>query len=300
MRWRKLGQVFRPTGELAWMRSHAAMPVASHLDGDLFRVFFSARDDARRSHMGWVDVEIGETPRVVAVADQPVLGPGAPGAFDDAGASLSCITEAPGGSRAYYYGWYLGVTAAWRTAIGVAVGDARAPRYERYSPGPIVDRSPLDPYSVSYPHVLRQAEGRWRMWYLTLTALSADVGDMRAVIRHARSDDGLAWRIDPQICLDHGPDDTVLCRPWVMQDADLYRMWFCHRGEAYRIGYAESADGLDWTRRDDLAGIAPSADGWDSQMICYPSVFDHKGRRYMLYNGDGYGETGFGLAVLDT
>jgi hypothetical protein len=27
-------------------------------------------------------------------------------------------------------------------------------------------------------------------------------------------------------------------------------------------------------------------------------VFDHKGERYMLYNGNGYGQTGFGLAVL--
>jgi hypothetical protein len=26
--------------------------------------------------------------------------------------------------------------------------------------------------------------------------------------------------------------------------------------------------------------------------------FDHKGERYMLYNGNGYGQTGFGLAVL--
>jgi hypothetical protein len=27
-------------------------------------------------------------------------------------------------------------------------------------------------------------------------------------------------------------------------------------------------------------------------------VFDHAGCRYMLYNGNGYGKTGFGLAVL--
>lgn len=299
MRWRKLGQLFQPAGDQAWMRSHAAMPVAVPLDGDRVRIFFSARDDAKRSHTSWIDAEIGETPRVIDVALDPVLRPGAPGAFDDAGVSLSCIAPAPGESRAYYFGWYLGVTAAWRTAIGAATGDVAGPRYARYSPGPILDRSPLDPYSVSYPHVLRQADGRWRMWYLTLTAMSDNVADMRSVVRHATSEDGFAWRVDERICLDHGPHDTVLCRPWVMQDADCYRMWFCHRGEAYRIGYAESADGLAWTRRDDLAGIEASASGWDSQMICYPSVFDHKGRRYMLYNGDGYGETGFGLAVLE-
>jgi hypothetical protein len=38
--------------------------------------------------------------------------------------------------------------------------------------------------------------------------------------------------------------------------------------------------------------------GGDSEMIEYPHVFDHQGRRYMLYNGNGYGQTGFGLAML--
>ena len=44
--------------------------------------------------------------------------------------------------------------------------------------------------------------------------------------------------------------------------------------------------------------IDVSNDGWDSEMICYPYVFDHKGKRYMLYNGNDYGKKGFGLAIL--
>ena len=48
---------------------------------------------------------------------------------------------------------------------------------------------------------------------------------------------------------------------------------------------------------DDWLDVSPS--GWDSEMVCYPHVFDHKGKRYMLYNGNGYGRTGFGLAVLE-
>jgi len=33
-------------------------------------------------------------------------------------------------------------------------------------------------------------------------------------------------------------------------------------------------------------------------MIEYPYVFYHKEKRYMLYNGNGFGKTGFGLAVF--
>jgi hypothetical protein len=76
-------------------------------------------------------------------------------------------------------------------------------------------------------------------------------------------------------------------------------MWFCSRGETYRVRYAESLDGSSWVRSE-AAGIDLSPAGWDAEMIEYPCVFDHAGARYMLYAGNGYGRTGFGLAVLET
>ena len=69
-------------------------------------------------------------------------------------------------------------------------------------------------------------------------------------------------------------------------------------GEKYRIGYSHSNDGINWKNKLDKVGIDLSNSGWDSEMICYPFVFDHKGKRYMLYNGNSYGKYGFGLAKL--
>jgi hypothetical protein len=77
-------------------------------------------------------------------------------------------------------------------------------------------------------------------------------------------------------------------------------MWYCYRGDYYRIGYAESDDGRHWTRLDEQAGIQVSESGWDAEAICYPSVFEAKGQRYMLYNGNRYGRSGFGIAVLES
>ena len=34
-------------------------------------------------------------------------------------------------------------------------------------------------------------------------------------------------------------------------------------------------------------------------MMAYPYVYEHKGRKYMVYNGNGFGEAGFGYAVLE-
>jgi hypothetical protein len=84
-------------------------------------------------------------------------------------------------------------------------------------------------------------------------------------------------------------------------------MWYCFRGsvdyrtdrgQSYRIGYAESTDGIRWERLDDLVGIERSDEGWDSVMMEYPFVYEHRGLKHMLYNGNGFGETGIGYAVL--
>jgi hypothetical protein len=78
-------------------------------------------------------------------------------------------------------------------------------------------------------------------------------------------------------------------------------MWYSYRGNelitTYRIGYAESHDGQNWNRMDNRVGIDISESGWDSEMISYPFIFDYKDNYIMLYNGNGYGRTGFGWAI---
>jgi hypothetical protein len=165
-----------------------------------------------------------------------------------------------------------------------------------------VPRSATDPYLTTTPWVLVEG-GTWRMWYVSGTGWEvADEGPRhRYHIRYAESDDGLEWRREGAVSIDYGSEDEyAIARPCVVRDGDTYRMWFCHRGQAYRMGYAESGDGVSWVRDDARAGIDVSADGWDSEMIGYPCVFDHGDRRYLLYNGNGYGRTGIGWAALDT
>ena len=92
---------------------------------------------------------------------------------------------------------------------------------------------------------------------------------------------------------------TILSTPCVVMENGTYRMWFSYKEHSYRIGYAESQDGINWERMDSRAGIDVSASGWDSEMIEYAYVFRHKDKLYMLYNGNDYGREGIGLAVAD-
>ncbi len=300
MKWRKLGLVFCPSGETAWMQSYAAVPFAENLAGDIFRIYFTARDKLNRSHTAYVEINLLRPSEILRISTSPVLAPGLLGEFDDSGAMGCWLTHKDGQKYLYYQGWNLGVTVPFRNSIGLAISNGKV-GFKRYSPGPILDRSMFEPHFTATPCVIFDSQ-KWRMWYLSCTEwLRTDNSPKHKYhIKYAESEDGINWRRDGVVAIDYAnSDEYAISRPSVIRDDNIWKMWFSHRGHAYRIGYAESNDGCKWERLDHLVGIDVSSDGWDSEMIEYPFVFDHKGERYMLYNGNGYGKTGFGLAVLN-
>ena len=295
MKWRKVGLVVPPP---PWAATHAQLPFA--VFGREERVYFSARDEQGRSRIGWADVDLDRPHRPpLAFAERPLLELGPLGAFDDNGVTGSCIVEHDGRLHLYYTGWSLGVTVPFTLAIGLAVSEDRGRNWARVSEGPVVGRDTSDPYLSASPWV-RIEDGLWRMWYVSATAWRIEEGQPRHYyhIRYGESEDGIAWRRPGQVCIDFAPGEYAIARPCVVKDGGLYRMWYCSRGARYRIGYAESHDGLAWRRRDEHGGLAPSPEGWDSEMTAYPFVFDRGGARYMLYNGNHYGRHGTGLAAL--
>lgn len=140
------------------------------------------------------------------------------------------------------------------------------------------------------------------MWYGSTLDWTSENGEMIHVIKYATSVDGENW-------IKHGvviPYEIgvaqAFSKPSVIIDKNGYHMWYSYRsgdGTPYRIGYSHSTDGINWERKHKDVGIDVSETGWDSNMICYPFVFEHDGDRYMLYNGNNYGKTGFGLAILE-
>jgi len=283
------------------MKSHASVPIAAHLEKDDFRIYFSARDSLNRSHTGWLRIDLSVPNKIIDQSASPVLSPGELGAFDDSGAMSTWLVTRDRIRYLYYIGWNLGVTVPFRNAIGLAISNDGG-EFRRYAIGPILDRSVSEPFFCASCCVIPD-DHRWRMWYLSCVGWSVADGKPRPHyhIKYAESNDGIHWSRDGTVAIDFAvPTEYAISRPAVVRDADRWRMWYSFKGASYRIGYAESLDGRHWVRRDQLAGIDVSVSGWDSEMIEYPFVFDHKGERFMLYNGNGYGRTGFGLAVLES
>jgi hypothetical protein len=299
MKWRKFGRIFCPSNNADWMRTHAAVPIAEHIRGNIFRILFSSRDAAGRSHTGYVIVDLERLGDILELSSVPVLSPGALGEFDDSGAMATWLTKTKERNFLYYIGWNLGVTVPFRNSIGLAVGSGE--QYVRYASGPILDRSLDEPHFCASCCVIAE-EDRWKMWYVSCTGWTTEgvKPQHRYHIKYAESDNGIHWRRDGSVAIDYIDDkEYAISRPSVVRDKDRWRMWYSCRGRAYRIGYAESETGKNWIRQDHRSGIDVSASDWDSEMIEYPFVFDHRGERFMLYNGNGYGTTGFGLAILE-
>ena len=184
MHWEKIGLIFCPSGEYDWMHSHAQNPVAEYIGDDCFRIFFSSRDRENRSSIAFVDIDINDPTTILCLSETPVLAPGLAGAFDDSGVSMGCIIESEGESLIYYLGWNLGVTVPWRNSIGLAVRRNGAEAFEKVSLAPVLDRNHKDPYSLTYPWVLRE-NNVWKMWYGSSLTWGATRADFTHVIKYA-------------------------------------------------------------------------------------------------------------------
>jgi hypothetical protein len=226
------------------------------------------------------------------------------GCFDDSGVMPSCIVSYEGIQYMYYTGWTQAKTVPFFFFIGLAISADKGKTFKRFSKAPILGRTFHDPYLTASPWVIKES-GKWKMWYVSCTGWKVEPNSPKLKhyyhIRYAESENGLDWKADGTICIDYNKDEYAIARPVVYKEDGIYKMWYCYRGgtDAYRAGYAESKDGVVWERKDEIVGIAVSPAGWDSEMICYPCVFEHRREKYMLYNGNNYGSTGIGLAVLE-
>ena len=304
--WRRSGRIFSDIGSVRWARTHASAPVALQLEPGRFSIYFATRDDRQRSHIGTAQLAIEPRPRTGPLESEPVLSPGPLGAFDDHGVYPSSLVEYDGRLLLYYIGWNPGIEPPlFYSSIGLAVSDDGGLSFARFSRAPIMARSERDPCLVTSPCVLKEGS-TWRMWYVSGFRWDrGENGRLRSWyhIKHAISGDGIAWRREGTVCIGHEhPGERNIGRGCVLHEGNRYEMWYSWAGDnAYRLGYADSADGLNWTRRDDELQLRGGpADEWDAHERAYPWVFRHAGRRYMLYNGNGHGREGIGLATEET
>jgi hypothetical protein len=307
MKWIKNGLVYVPKGQYSWSRTHASVPTVDVIDDEVWRIYFATRDEQNRSFTTFIEVEAGNPQNILYEHPTPILPLGKLGAFDDCGVMPSWIVNVGPKKYLYYIGWAQRTTVPFHNGIGLAISSDGGRSFERFADGPLFGSTYIEPYFAASSCVLVE-NGLWRCWYLSCTKWEIIEGRPEAFyhIKYAESRDGIEWERKGVVAIDFKTGrEGGIARPSVLKEDRRYKMWYSYRDafdyrtnkqNSYRIGYAESSDAIQWTRMDDRAGIDTSEDGWDSEMIEYPHVIVHRQKKYLFYNGNGFGASGFGFA----
>lgn len=289
--WRKLGLIHRPDTSKEWaVNAYAHVPTPLVM-GDTVRVYYASLDANNRGSIGFVDLDGNDLTKVKYVSPEPVLRPGPLGSFDCDGVVPSCVVD-HGFLTMYYIGFQRCESTPYMLYIGAATCYDDGGVWDK--DGPFISRK-QEPLSCGAPCWL----GR-DMWYWGTSHWSN--GHYNNNIIRARPFEPGFPR---DLCITPDPPDYAVGRPWVIKENGLYKMWYSIRGNAwpsYRMGYAESKDGLEWRRKDEeVSSINPYMTNTFEmdETAEYPAIVDSGGKRWMLYNGAHNGRDGIELAVLE-
>lgn len=313
--WKKLGRVFNPqeVEGRSWLKEFAQAPSVLIFD-NFIRVYFSCRPRLDKngqyvSYSAFVDLNRNNLFDIINISQKPILELGESGTFDEFGTYPTSVIRNGELIVAYYGGWTRCESVPFNVAIGLAVSRDNGVTFNKLGTGPILSYSINEPFIISGPKI-RKYHDRWYLWYIAGRKWIEADGKPEPVykIRMAVSDDGINWvKQDTDLIESKVEENEAQASPDVFFHAGKYHMFFCYRystgfrgrQKGYRIGYASSDDLIRWVRDDAKAGIDVSEEGWDSEMISYPHVFELDGNVYMFYLGNQVGRFGFGLAQLE-
>ena len=300
MEWEKRGLVWGPAGFAPWAAHSALQPTPYLFDGGPLRVYAGLRDADGRSSVGFVDLDPADPSRVLRVAETPAFDRTGAGPWAIDGVVPTAVVRDGDRLRLYYAGYLRRSDVRFQVFAGLALSDDGGESFQAQSDEPVMPSSP-DGTLFRVLHSVRREGDRWRAWYGAGSEFRPGAKKTLPVydIRHCESDDGIAFPEEGTVCIPPAGDEHRVGRPWVVPTDDGYEMYFGAGSERvpYRLTYATSPDGVSWRRDDDALGLAPSADGWDSQMMAYPAVVGAGTSTYLFYNGNDYGRDGFGYAV---
>lgn len=304
MKWVKRGLIHQPTKSYFWNQNYDILPTPIFIkDKNIIRIYFGTADNENFSRITYIDLDADNPSKIIYEHNNFILDIGIDGTFDDCGVVPSCIIEHEEANEFYLYtvGFQRTIKKPYMLFAGLAVSRDLV-NFNRFSSAPILPRNHFRFISQGAPCVIFD-NNIYKMWHWYANKWIEVNGKpfMDYHIGYAESKDGKNWVMHNIACLQPRSEKSefAVARPWVFKKNDLYHMYYSTRyaDKLYRLEYATSNDGLSWDRNYDPP-FDVSDNGWDSEMICYPSIIEVKGRTYMFYNGNNNGETGFGYAEL--
>ena len=307
MKWEKKGKIYELSKDSTWMKSHTQCPTAIVLR-DKIRIFFSARDSFGESLPTFIDVSKENPSEILYQHPEPVLLKGRKGTFDENGIIPSYFIEKNGEIYFYYAGWSRSENVPYKNFTGLAISKDGGNTFKKYSEAPVFTMDENNPLSATGPCIVYH-ENKYKCVYSTGKEWIMVNGKLEHtyLLVNAFSNDAINWFTTNKIVIEPENEFIAHCKPAFFIKNNVFHMWFSKRGSydfrkggdtAYRLGYATSKNFIEWERTDLNGGIDVSKNGWASEMICYPHIVETEKNYIMFYNGNGFGKSGFGYAII--
>ena len=244
-------------------------------------------------------------PRKIIEINGPLLAHSGDGKFDSDGIMITSILKTEKGYLFYYTGFARNEDPPYVLSTGLAVSESLSTPMRRFSDKPVLQLSEEGTVVRSGLFVTKVG-GQIVGWYAAGNDWKIINGNKspRYDIFRIESKDGYEFGNQGERVL--AAEDLVDCyaigRPWVVVDevAESFKMYLSKRRESlgkYRVGSALSKNGYDWIETTDEDELDVSENGFDNDVICYTSVIHVRRKKYIFFNGNGLGLTGFGIGI---
>jgi hypothetical protein len=307
MKWKKKGVICsHETFKLDWYKKNSMVPIPYLTDAKTLRIFLTMCDKNNVGRIGYVDVNPDNPSEILNYSKVPVLDIGEDGAFDDNGVVTASVFEEDEKIYLFYSGYQLAVKVPYFIFTGLSISKDRGNTFERFSRAPLLDRNKAELMTRCVPEVIKE-DDKYRMFYAGdyKTSWVEKDGKKKPCynFKYLYSNDLKSWpNTEGQKCIDlaEDGDEHGIAKATVWKEDNKYKMIYSIRSlsKGYRLGYAESENKIDFSRMDNKVGIDVSENGFDSEMICFPSRFQYNDKIYLFYCGNHYGMAGFGYAEL--
>ena len=302
MKWEKKGLLSNCTTiDLDWYKKNTMCPLPYKINENTIRLFLAFCDENNYGRLGYLDLDIENPANILAYSKTPILDVGELGSFDEHGILPASLIKENNDLYMFYTAYQKQISVPYSILSGLALSKDNGETFFRTSNAPILDRINGELHQRSAAEIMKK-DGVYKIWY------TANIGWIdngihtvpKYDIKFLQSDNLFKWDGTPIQSLALKDDEYGLTTPQVFFENGIYKMYYSVRSisKGYRLGYAESEDGITFERMDEKMEIDVSEYGFDSEMICFGKIFKHGSRTYLFYCGNHYGVGGVGYAEL--
>ena len=293
--WCRSGLIFKPKQHNS-LATHIGPSFIKKLKKNILEIYYTHRDKNNISKISKCHFDI-QNNKIISSTIQEVLIEANYGYFDQDGVSYPSLVNYRGKAYMFYVGWIRnnGKKVPFQNRIGLCKLAGRGKRVFKH---PVIGLSKYDELNTGSCFV-QKINNLYFIYYTSFKEYKKKNNTHFYSIKYATSKNLINWKKNKNYCISFKKGEFAISKPSIIFYKKKYHMWFCSRGENYKIGYAYSSDGKKWVRKDHEIKIVGERQNWESKAMAYPSVIKCNSTLIMTYNGNKYGKTGLGMMKME-